>query len=775
MNLSPAETALQKALQETSLILSAQEEARMVRLIARNLAQDTDYILAPTFIKLLCTVRRKDWAKKLNRLVQKMDKPWIQSEDIAWAVSYIHDPDPSDQVLSDALQQSLSNRIRQNGHNAIESFQTLHADLLDSGKPALNAKQIHMMAQDVAAAFDLDSEEANLFIEETLYQDQKQRQIDKEIHQIARDRKRDEIKKQKEWENSLVSFKEIPPLLHCSHKEALKWIAENKIPVAQKIKKHGKDIWRFDPKEIKALRPQITHWRNGSVGKDKKNKYINLGDLNIKNKVLASVAAMDRYAAHFITARSLKRRIILVTGPTNSGKSYTALKTMAESESGIALAPLRLLAHEFKEALADRGIEASLKTGEERIIVPNSRFLAATVEMCPMDNPVDVALIDEAQMLTDPDRGAAWTAAIMGVPARQVFVLGSPECIPIVKRIAKLCDDPCEEISLQRKSALQVAEKTISLSKLQAGDALIAFSRREVLDLRAVLLQKGHHVAVIYGALSPEVRRAEAKRFNDGEADILIATDAIGMGLNLSIKRVIFSTIYKFDGNSRRLLTSQEVKQIGGRAGRYGKHETGTVGLLAGAGDPSFIKRQLDAPPGEEKDLRPLVQPDSAIVSAIAKEINSDSLFGVLTRLKRAVLRADDPNYRLAEMEETFAIASSLEGVQGLELRDRWTYSVCPVDDRDNGIQRLTRWAADHAAGKSIPAPTMGKLPHPSRATRQELERAEKRHKRLVAWRWLSLRFPDFYPDLESAEQTTRELNDWIEAVLRQQRRKTEL
>ncbi|CAI3935039.1 MULTISPECIES: helicase-related protein [Commensalibacter] len=775
MNLSPAKIAIDQALQETSLSLTPQEEPRLLKLVARNLQPDTNHITAATFIKLLCIIRRKEWAKRLNRQIQQENKPWIQSEDIAWAVSFVHEPEPSEDALQSALQQALHTRLRQNGKSPIDCFQTLYTDLIDSGKPIIGTKALRLMAQDVAIAFGLESNDTEQFIEEIVYQEQKQQQKDQEIQQTARDRKRDEIKKQKEWESSLVSFKEIPPLLHCSHKEVLRWIAENKIPVAQKIKKHGKEIWRFDPKEIKALRSQISNWRDGTPAKDKKNAYINLGDLNIKNKVIASVAAMDRYAGHFVTARSLKRRITIVTGPTNSGKSYTALKTMAESESGIALAPLRLLAHEFKEALSERNIAASLKTGEERQLIPNSRFLAATVEMCPMDNPVDVALIDEAQMLTDPDRGAAWTAAIMGVPARHVYVLGSPECIPIVKNIARLCDDPWEEISLQRKSALQTASSPIGINRLQAGDALIAFSRREVLDLRAILMQKGHSVAVIYGALSPEVRRAEAKRFNDGQADILIATDAIGMGLNLSIKRIIFSTIYKFDGTSRRMLTSQEVKQIGGRAGRYGKHETGTVGLLAGAGDPDFIRRQLEAPPEEQKDLRPLVQPDSAIVQLIANEINSDSLFGVLTRLKRAVLRSDDPNYRLAPMEETFAIASALEGVQGLELRDRWTYSVCPVDDRDNGIQRLIRWAADHASGKTIAAPSTGKLPSPSNASRQELERAEKRHKRLVAWRWLSLRFPDIYPDLEAAEKTTRELNDWIESVLRQQRRKNEL
>lgn len=772
MNLSSAEQALQHALKETHLEITPQEENRLLRILERQLSTQSSEITTANFIKSLCTIRRKSWGKKLQNFVQLHQKLWIQSEDIAWAVSFIHTPEPDETIFKNVLQQAFSARIKQTENNSIKAFQNLHMDLIEN-RQLLNEKQLASMASDIADAFELENKEA--FIEQILSEERIHQQKEKALQQVARDRKKQEIKKQKAWEASLITFKEVPSLLHCGHNEALKWIGQNRIPIAQKIKKHGKEIWKFDPVELKNLRSQIANWRTETSSKDKKSKYINLGDLNIKNKVLAHVAAMDRYAGHFTTARALKRHITIVTGPTNSGKSYTALKTMAESESGIALAPLRLLAHEFKEALYERGISASLKTGEERIIVPDSRFLTATVEMCPMDKPVDVALIDEAQMLTDPDRGAAWTAAIMGVPARQIFVLGSPECIPIVKNIAKLCDDPYDEIILQRKSPLVTASSPIKLSKLQAGDALIAFSRREVLDLRALLLQQGHRVAVIYGALSPEVRRAEAKRFNDGEAEILIATDAIGMGLNLSIKRIIFSTIYKFDGQSRRPLTSQEVKQIGGRAGRYGKHENGIVGILAGAGSPSFIHRQLEAPPEQEKDLRPLVQPDSDIVQAIANEINSNSLFGVLTRLKRAVLRPDDPNYRLAKMEETFEIASSLEGIENLSLKDRWTYATCPVDDRDNGIRRLTHWAADHAAGKTIPAPSAGKLPNPSHASRRELERAEKMHKRLVSWRWLSLRFPDFYPDFDHAEQTTEQLNDWIESVLRQKRRKAEL
>ena len=182
----------------------------------------------------------------------------------------------------------------------------------------------------------------------------------------------------------------------------------------------------------------------------------------------------------------------------------------------------------------------------------------------------------------------------------------------------------------------------------------------------------------------------------------------------------------------------------------------------------------MSAPPEEIKELRPLVQPDSDIVRAVAEEISSDSLYGVLTRIKHAVLRADDPNYRLADMEQALEIAAALEGVENLDLSTRWTYAMCPIDERDNGIQRLVQWAADHAAGRPVPPPGTGRLPHPEQAGREELERAEKRHKRLVAWRWLALRFPDAYPARQDAEINTSILNDWIEQVLRTQSRMRE-
>jgi len=200
-------------------------------------------------------------------------------------------------------------------------------------------------------------------------------------------------------------------------------------------------------------------------------------------------------------------------------------------------------------------------------------------------------------------------------------------------------------------------------------------------------------------------------------------------------------------------------------------HDEGVVGVLAGAGSPDFIRRMLDAPAQPPADLRPQVQPDADIVAAVAAEIGSDSLFGVLARLKRAVLRPDDPNYRLADLTQPLAIASAVDGVTGLSLAARWTYAMCPVDERDCGIARLTRWANEHGSGRIVTPPVAGRLPPPDRAEQSELERAEKIYKRLVAWRWMSQRFPDAYRDRDTAEDERLRLDTWIEDVLRQQRR----
>ena len=758
-SLSPAEQAVDAA----DVAVRSRELPRLLRLVARRLPADPQMVRAA-----LCEIRSKGWASRLIDLAQRAGRTWIQRADAEAAALGIADPEPDDAALLAVLEPVVAARLRSTADTAEAALAAIRGELFDGAGRVLSARQDALLAAELAAAFGGDPELVRTDFVQTAARDSERRLREQgQAEQLARARRRDELRRLRDWEASLVEFGDVAGLLGCDRGEVLRLVAENRLPVARKVVRDGLEHWQFDPGQfdpaalarLPAEAPSPRRARGGQHG------------IRIGNAAIARIAALDRYAAHFRTARALERRITLVTGPTNSGKSYTALDTLSRAESGMALAPLRLLAHEFREALVARGVACSLSTGEERIAVPASRHLAATVEMCPLHHPVDVAIVDEAQMLHDPDRGAAWTAAIMGAPARHLFVLGAPECAAMVRRIAGLCGDPLDEISLARMGPLVAADAPVRLASLMRGDALIAFSRREVLDLRAALMQRGRRVAVVYGALSPEVRRAEAARFNNGDADILIATDAIGMGLNLNIRRVVFASLRKFDGTQSRDLNAQEIKQIGGRAGRYGKHEAGVVAVLAGAGSPAAVRAMLAAPALDQPELRPLVQPDADIVRAVAAEIGSDSLFGVLVRIRRAVLRRDDPNYRLADMGQAFAVATALEGISGLDLGERWAYAMCPVDERDNGIPRLAAWAAEHAAGRAVPPPSAGRLPSPERAGRDELERAEKQHRRLVAWRWLALRFSAFYPAREAAEAATRQLNDWIEDVLRQQRR----
>jgi ATP-dependent RNA helicase SUPV3L1/SUV3 len=160
------------------------------------------------------------------------------------------------------------------------------------------------------------------------------------------------------------------------------------------------------------------------------------------------------------------------------------------------------------------------------------------------------------------------------------------------------------------------------------------------------------------------------------------------------------------------------------------------------------------------------VAPDADIVAAVAAEIGTDSLFGTLRRIERSVLRRDDPNYRLGDLSTQLAVAAAVDGVRELSLLDRWTYALCPVDERDEGIARLADWAVEHAMGLAVAPPRAGRLPPAERAGQDALQLAERVHRRLVAWRWMALRFPEVYRELEGALAESRRLNEWIEAVL---------
>lgn len=275
--------------------------------------------------------------------------------------------------------------------------------------------------------------------------------------------------------------------------------------------------------------------------------------------------------------RQMKRKFYLHLGETNTGKTYHAIEALKKSKRGIYLAPLRLLALENYENLNQSQIPCHLLTGEEEIIVTNANHISCTIEKLDLNQLYDVAVIDEVQLIGDVIRGASWTKAILGLMSQDIHICGALNTKKLLIQLIEDCGEEYEIKEYYRNTPLKLEQTPYQMNNPSAGDALIAFSKKKVLELSRYYQDRGYKVSVIYGDLPPEVRRLQYSMFSSGESELLITTDAIGMGVNLPIKRIVFTSLKKFDGEDIRELTSQEVKQIAGRAGRKGIYEVGYV------------------------------------------------------------------------------------------------------------------------------------------------------------------------------------------------------
>ena len=308
----------------------------------------------------------------------------------------------------------------------------------------------------------------------------------------------------------------------------------------------------------------------------KKRRKKTTEDHRIRQHILDRIP--DSYADLYPTARQMKRHFIIHSGGTNSGKTYESLKALEAAAKGIYLGPLRLLAFECYERLNENGIPCSLITGEEEKMVPGSFHQASTIEMMDEDEIHDVGVIDEAQMIAETQRGGNWTAAILGLPAREIHICTAPYALEIIQKLIDYCGDSYEVVCHERKIPLVVQRAAFDFpASVQEKDALIVFSKKSVIAVASELQQRGIKSSIIYGALPYEVRQKEMQRFMNGQTQAVVATDAIGMGLNLPVKRIVFLESKKFDGRSTRPLLPEEIQQIGGRAGRYGIFSKGFV------------------------------------------------------------------------------------------------------------------------------------------------------------------------------------------------------
>ncbi|MDB2546142.1 helicase-related protein, partial [Candidatus Pelagibacter bacterium] len=262
-----------------------------------------------------------------------------------------------------------------------------------------------------------------------------------------------------------------------------------------------------------------------------------------------------------------KHKITAVLGPTNTGKTHLAIETMLSFESGMIGFPLRLLAREvydkvIKKISADK---VALITGEEKIIPPNAKFFLCTVESMPIDKHLDFVGVDEIQMCADHERGHIFTDRLLNMRGEKLTMLMGSNTI---KNIISKLDGDIEFINRERLSKLTFAGHK-KISRINRKTAIIAFSAEEVYAIAELIRRQKGGAAIVMGSLSPKTRNAQVELYQSGDVDFLVATDAIGMGINMDLDHIYFSNLKKFDGKKLRKLNLSEIGQIAGRAGRY--------------------------------------------------------------------------------------------------------------------------------------------------------------------------------------------------------------
>ena len=457
-------------------------------------------------------------------------------------------------------------------------------------------------------------------------------------------------------------------------------------------------------------------------------------------------------------------------GPTNSGKTHDALRFLVESIAGsgggqaatarredpaavggggkgVYAAPLRMLAQEAHRRLAaELGDErVGLVTGEERVN-PGAPIVCCTAEMAPAKG--ETLVLDEVQWAEDEERGSAWTRLLLGGEYRHILLLGAVEALPLVRHAF-----PQVEVRFfERKAPLDWAGRR-GINGLGPGTVVVAFSRRAVIGLAGELNQlHPGRVVCLYGAMPLASRREEIDRFVDGRAEVCAATDVLGHGVNLPCETLLFAETTKFDGKERRDLEPWEIAQIAGRAGRFGFHERGHVGVLTGVPwadpDPELVRAALVPHVPIEDHLGYRVV-DSGRLRPQLSDLNVarvDELEPALHAWRHAALRYWSVDGWL-EVESIQPLLTRLDAVRDglhharrtLEVADVWKLVQAPVDE-DNASLLGTLAAA--LAGDKPQQTLLAWTLDPRRLDAAGLEEAEGAARVASILRWFALQYP---------------------------------
>ena len=459
-------------------------------------------------------------------------------------------------------------------------------------------------------------------------------------------------------------------------------------------------------------------------------------------------AAEDRIEIRLPERRTPPETVVAHLGPTNSGKTHDALAYLAEHGAGVYAGPLRMLAQEAHRRLSvtlgdDR---VGLVTGEERVN-EHAPVLCCTVEMAPGSG--EVLVLDEVQWADDEERGAAWTQLLLAGAYRHVRLLGALDALPLVQNAF-----PEAEIRLfERKLPLEFVGAR-QLRSLTPGTVAVAFSRKAVLAL-AGEINRLHpdRVAVLYGAMPLASRREEIDRFLGGAADVCVATDVLGHGVNLPCETLLFAETTKFDGEARRDLLPWELAQIAGRAGRFGLVERGHVGVLVGlpwaSADPELVESALEPHVALPEGHRGYRVVDEARIGPRLGDLGIDDprdLDAALAAWHRVATRQ--------WAHESWLAVESLQPLRGrlavverhlrgrgrrLGLEETWQLVNAPIDP--DGAELLGVLALA-VSGDRTQRPLLQFLLDTSRLRDASLGEAEEAGRVAAILRWFALQYP---------------------------------
>ncbi|MDQ3067878.1 MAG: helicase [Actinomycetota bacterium] len=441
--------------------------------------------------------------------------------------------------------------------------------------------------------------------------------------------------------------------------------------------------------------------------------------------------------------------VVAHVGPTNSGKTHSALAFLAETGRGVFAAPLRMLAQEAHRRLsAELGPDqVGLVTGEERIN-EHAPIICCTAEMAPLSG--EVLVLDEVQWAEDAERGSAWTRLLLAGEYRHILLLGAVEALPLIENAF-----PDADVRFFERKAPLDWTGAVSFQSLRPGTVIVAFSRRAVLALAGeVNRRKPGRVSVLYGAMPLSSRRLEIERFMNGQSDVCCATDVLGHGVNLPCETLLFAESQKFDGEERRDLHAWEIAQIAGRAGRFGLVERGHVGVLTGIvwanADPDLIESALTPHvplPGGHLGYRIV---DTARIRPRLEDLPVDGpaqLAATLRAWHTAALRQWATDGWLT-VESIGPMLVRLDTVQRrlqergrkLTLEQVWKLVNAPVDE-DN-VELLATLALA-LAGDRAQRPVLLWLLDANRLRDASLEDAEQAARTASILRWFALQYPD--------------------------------